>query len=355
MCIWNKILVGLISVAAIVLFYMAAKALKIETYWSELAQKHERQIRQVTQQNIELREGNAQGPGVRRLRVDVFKLLQDRRRVWWNCDPKVVKPGAEGGLAEVTLELKVPDKTIPRKLVVYAFEEAFVQNKEHRGQYLGEFTVSNIVNGKQLTLESTSRLSPREVEKLKKARPLWALYELLPRDSHEIFATLTDDEKKALMPPECVQEYLKDGKPAAKDDPVERVVNGKFVRQVNDYGVLLTDERNRRVLLNDTIKAAREDKQLIEQALVEGHDQEEACKREVVSTEAELKKMQRDRDIVGALHQKLQKSLDDMQAWISQLAATNRAMAGQLAKVQIEATRRIDKRTHVMARTEASP
>jgi hypothetical protein len=355
MCIWNKILVGLIGVASLVLFYMAARALKTETYWSELAQKHEQRLRQVTQQNIELMEGTPQQPGIRQLRLETYKLLLDRRRVWWNCDPKLVKPGAEGGLAEITLELSQPDKTIPKKLVVYVFEEAFVQNKEHRGQYLGEFTITNIVNGKQLTLESTGRLSPREADKLKRARPRWALYELLPRDSHEIFASLSDAEKKAMFLPDSVQEYLKDGKPAAKDDPVERVVNGKFVRQVNDYGVLLTDERNRRVLLNDVIKATKEDKQLVEQALVEGHDQEETCKQEIAATEAELKKIQRERDIVATLHQKLQKNLDDMQAWITQLAMTNRTIAGQLAKYQIEASRRIDKRTPVMARSATGP
>jgi hypothetical protein len=346
MCIWNKVLVGLITVASIVLFYMAARALKTETYWSELAQKHERKIKQVNQENRDLLEGTAQQPGVRQLRMDMYKLLLDRRRAWWNCDPKGVKPGGDAALAEVTVDLPQPDKTIPKKQVLYAFEEAPVQSK---GQYIGEFTVTNIVGDKQLTLESTSRLSPRETDKLKKTKRPWVLCEVLPRDSHEIFASLSDDQKKAMLLPESVQDYLNDGKPVNKDDPVK----GTFVRQLNDYGTLLTDERDRRTLLMDSIKATQEDKQLVQQALVEGRNQEEACKRDIGLAEADLRKMTRERDIVAALHQKLQQSLDAMQAWIARLAATNRAMAGQLAKYQLEAAHRIDQRTRVMAQSGA--
>jgi hypothetical protein len=348
MCIWNKILVGLISVISIVLFYMAARALKTETYWSELAQKHKLRIQQIEQENRDLLEGTAQQAGVRQLRLDMYKLLLDRRRVWWNCDPKLVKPGGEGAIAEVTLELPQPDKTVAKRQVLYAFEEAAVQGK---GRYLGEFTVTNVGGDKQLTLESTSRLSQRESDKLKQTQRPWVLYEILPRDSHEIFASLSDEQKKAILPPECIKEYLKDGKPSAKDDPTDRVVGGVYVRQLNDYSTLLTDERDRRVLVVDAIRATREDKQLVEQALVEGREQEETCKREIDSTQAELKDMIRERDIVAKVHEKLQKCLDDMQAWIAKLDATNRAMAGQLAKNQLEASRRIDERARIMARS----
>ena len=42
-----------------------------------------------------------------------------------------------------------------------------------------------------------------------------------------------------------------------------------------------------------------------------------------------------------------------MQAWIARLAETNRAMAGQIAKFQLEAAERIDQRTRVMAQSGA--
>ena len=38
MSIWNKILIGLIIVASLVLFYMSARMLKTQKYWSGLAE-----------------------------------------------------------------------------------------------------------------------------------------------------------------------------------------------------------------------------------------------------------------------------------------------------------------------------
>jgi septal ring factor EnvC (AmiA/AmiB activator) len=177
------------------------------------------------------------------------------------------------------------------------------------------------------------------------------LYEVLPHDSHEIFALLGDEQKKAMLPADSLQDYLKDGKPAAQGDPKENVVKGNFVRPLVDYGVILLDERDHRIILGDKIEAIKTDKKLVEAALVEARDQEEACKRDIAAAAADLKKMERERDAVAALDAKLQKSIEAMEAWIARLADTNRAMAGQIAKYQLEAARRIDQRTRAMAQS----
>ena len=94
MSIWNKMLVWVIGVASVALFYMAARTLKTHQYWRELAQKYERKIEQVQQQNRVLLEGGAkqddQTPmGIRQRRIELNKLLLDRHRVWSKCEPKV--------------------------------------------------------------------------------------------------------------------------------------------------------------------------------------------------------------------------------------------------------------------------
>ena len=43
MSIWNKVLVGLIGFASLFLFYMAARAVKAQTTWSESARSTRRQ------------------------------------------------------------------------------------------------------------------------------------------------------------------------------------------------------------------------------------------------------------------------------------------------------------------------
>ena len=59
--------------------------------------------------------------------------------------------------------------------------------------------------------------------------------------------------------------------------------------------------------------------------------------------------MERQRDVVAAICKNLEKSLGDMQAWIARLTETNQAMAGRIAKLQLEAAQRIDQRTREMA------
>ena len=47
MSIWNKVLVGLICVASLALFYLAARTLRTHQYWCDLARQHEDKIDQV--------------------------------------------------------------------------------------------------------------------------------------------------------------------------------------------------------------------------------------------------------------------------------------------------------------------
>jgi hypothetical protein len=364
MCIWNKVLVGLIGVAALALFYMSAWAYKMQAGWSLYAQQHETRISQLKEANRNLE------PEVRQLDMDVHKLLVDRRRMWSKCDAKVKTAmlGPNEGTAEVAVAVTQTVTRLDRQThqwvtepvahgiakgaVLYAFEEANVQNK---GQYLGEFSVKN-VGEKQVNLVNTGRLSPREVDKLSKAKRAWVLYEIMPYDNHAVFASLSDDEKKAMLPgapAERVREYVKDGKPAEKDDPAENVVGGNYVRPLLDYNVLFNNERENRMLLLDSIEAVKQDKQLVQEALAEARTQADACTKDIASTTKEKERLQQERDVVNALRKKLEKSLDAMEAWIVRLTEINQAMAGQIAKYQLEAAQRIDQRTRAMAQSGA--
>ncbi len=65
MSIWNKVLVGLIIVASIALFYLAARAMKTEQYWRDLNASLERSIAQLEDANEKLAEGTG-GPGLQK-------------------------------------------------------------------------------------------------------------------------------------------------------------------------------------------------------------------------------------------------------------------------------------------------
>ena len=156
-----------------------------------------------------------------------------------------------------------------------------------------------------------------------------------------------------MLPVESVKDYLKDGKPAEKDDPKECVVDGKYVRPLFDYGIMFNDEYEKRMLLGDTIVALQQDKQLVLEALDEARTQADLCARDIAATKTEKAKAMRDRDIVAAHLKNLEKNLGDMEAWIARLTELNQAMAGRIAKLQLEAAQRIDQRTREMAQSGA--
>ncbi len=357
MSIWNKILVGLICLASPFFFYMAARMLKTTERWSGDAARMQKQIKQLEEENEQLIEGvvKADGtvePGIRQLRIELHKLLVDRRRAWFKCVPSI-KRDPDGRTAEITVTIDKPDPHgIAEKTVLQAFEEADTRKK---GRYLGEFSVTKAA-GKQVILVPTKRLTAREIDKLDKAakaKHTLMLYELMPQDNRDIFASLTDEQKRSLLPASRVSEYLKDGKPAAEDDPRERVVDGKYVRQLLDYGVLFNAEYEKQTLLRDSIEAVTRDKKLAEEALALGREQEEACKRDISAATEDRVKFFLQRDVVAAHLKTLQEKAVAMQAAVGRFIEWNQAMAGQIAKSQLEAARRIDRRTRAMARSES--
>lgn len=357
MSIWNKILVGLICLASPFYLYLAARMLKTTENWSGKAARLQMRIKQFDKENEQLIEGvvNADGtvePGIRQLGIELHKLLVDRRRAWFKCVPSI-KLGSDDGTAEITVTIKKPaPHGIAKKTVLQAFEAADTRKK---GRYLGEFTVTKSA-GKKVTLVPTKRLTAREINKLEKARKAkhsWMLYELMPQDNRDIFASLGDEQKRSFFPASRVSEYLKDGKPAAEDDPQKRVVDGKYVRQLIDYGVLFNAEHEKQTLLRDSIEAVTRDKKLAEEALVLGREQTEACKRVIAATTKDREKFNLQRDAVDAHLKILQENVAAMQAAVERVFEWNRAMAGQIAKSQLEAARRIDRRTRAMARAES--
>jgi hypothetical protein len=354
MSIWNKVLVGLICVASLAFFYMAARTMKMHQYWRDLAAKHERRIEQVQKDNDSLLEGVIAGkevtkPGIRQVRAELNKLLQDRRRAWFKCDPKV-KVNREDGTATVIVAIEQPNPHgIAEGTILCGFEEAEVQQK---GRYLGEFTVTTAdEKQKQITLVPAAQLNPREIERLSTAKRPWELYEVMPCDNHNVFAAMSDEDKKAILPTASLPEYLKDGKPASKDDPESCVVDNTYVRPLRDYQILFRALRAQSVVQVHRLDATSRDNKLVKDALVEAKDQEEASQKELAATKEAVQEMTRQDETVATYHKAVEQELSSIRTEISRFIQNNKAMAGLIATLQLEASRRIDQRTRAMVQS----
>jgi septal ring factor EnvC (AmiA/AmiB activator) len=105
--------------------------------------------------------------------------------------------------------------------------------------------------------------------------------------------------------------------------------------------------------LTNSFATAAKDKKLIDDALADAQKQEEACKKDIADSTSDLEKFSRERDVVAAYRDAIKESLASAEAAITRLIDTNKAMAGQIAKFQLEAARRIDQRTRAMAQSGA--
>ena len=83
MSIWNKVLTGLIIVTLLVFFYFAARAFRTHAAWRTSIAKHEEAIATTSTERDTLIEGDASGPGIRQLHIDLQRLTA-AGRVWKN-------------------------------------------------------------------------------------------------------------------------------------------------------------------------------------------------------------------------------------------------------------------------------
>lgn len=352
MSIWNKVLIGLIIVASLAFFYMSARMLKTQKYWGHLAEQYEAAIDKLQTENQHLKAGETIGgefkPGIEQVRAELDKLIVDRHRVWYDCNPTVnVNPQTGAATIKVTVDQPDPHG-IAVNTMLYAFEDAGGQQK---GRYLGEFKAAAVAD-KQVTLEPAFRLLPRDAEKLSAAnkRP-WTLYDAMPHDNHGIFARLSTEEKKALLPADSVEQYLADGQPAAEGQPAQRIVDGKYVRELRDYDYLFDAYRLKITVLIDLDQAAMRDLQMLADTQADAKRQVQFYQHQVTVFQALLEKLARQRDTVKAYLDNLQEKLSAAKTAVQNLIKENKAMAGQIAQIQLEATRRIDQRTRAMAQS----
>ncbi|MEN6449327.1 MAG: hypothetical protein ABFC96_02455 [Thermoguttaceae bacterium] len=356
MSIWNRVLVALIAVVSLGFFYLAARTLKVHEVWHNKCVQTQQELNQLKAEKVRLidgveRDGKIEEAGIRQLRLELYKVVVDRRRAWFNCPARVNGPNRATGTADIVLTIDKPSPNgIAQNTVLYAFDDA---DNRSWGQYLGQYTVARVA-GKQIALRPAGRLTGREILSLEAARAsghTWTLYESMPQDNHEIFATLSDELKKKVLPPQFVAEYLKDGRPAAKGDPKQNIVEGKYVRTLRDYDVLFRANEEKDVFLRDAIVAAAYDGELVKTALASAQKQADALTRNIATAKEEKAVAMAQRDLVAKTLAKFQESLDKTQLAVKETLAANQATVARIAKLQFEAAQRIDRRTRAMAQT----
>lgn len=291
MSIWSKVLVWLVLVFSLPLFYLGAKNLRLLTGAHESHKAHVAAVEKLRQENERLRRGDAAvrgvslhsaegrqltfkpnaltdaqvtdgdrrsisfkalGPGQRgidQLRAELHDLVVRQGRVWYDVNPSLGGLDGPSPPGEVTVTVANPTPHgITEKMLLYAFQQS---PKQDGGRFVGEFLVTAVAET-QVKLKATAPVpsvagdedaaGKAALEEYRKQYQLtgpWVLYELMPVDRYDVFAHLSEDELRALLPAASLPEYLKHGKPS--DDPADqpRIVNGVYERPLHDYAAAL--------------------------------------------------------------------------------------------------------------------
>lgn len=343
MSIWNKVLIGLIFAASLGFLVLGARALKTRQYWGEAAEKLQADIEAANAEGALLEDGDESTMGVRDAQVAVHELLVDRGRVWRNCGHGAVVATGQGVSLKVTTDRPDPNG-IAVNSVLFIFEQKPVKDG---GAYLGEFTVTGKGN-KDLQLVPTMQLNARELQRLQQSNGPWALYDVMPIDQHDVLVGLSEDEIRAMFPEATADEYLAD-RQAAQAAEAPGAEATKPPRKLRSYEVLFAENHKQRSMANDSIAAAKHDLQAIQEALADATKQVQFRQAEIASLQKEKTSELEQLAAVGNHLKAVEAKLNEVQTSVDQLMTNNQTLASDIARMQLEATRQIDKQTERVA------
>jgi hypothetical protein len=381
MSIWNKVLLGLLAIASLVFFHAAIRTVKTFSYWSDLANRYEVKLKQVRDQNIQLRTADHNNPlpdktfGVQQLRYDLGRLVSSRGRIWANCQMKKVQPEMANGVKSLHTEVNVSsdEPGITNKMMLYVFEEG---DDPSSIKYLGEFAVKAI-NANDVLLVSTTQLTPLQESNLQRSKTTWVLYEMMPADQHlmrgdkqelladhpeykdDLYATLSDDLKKKFFPDPDPGLSKADQDKWKKEKwwlPEEHLVDGQMVngqlfeRKLRDYVEIMRVCEVDRTLYDDRVNALKRDNDDLTAAEADSKKQLAFADKQKTQAKDERNWEFKQRDAVSALYADLQKLLSFNEGVVKSAIDANAEVARKIAKIQKDAAEEIDRRTRNVAR-----
>lgn len=355
------LLVFMVIVASGFFWFLAAAALKIQASHGKRMNDLEAKLATEQKTVAVLREGPsgvnkdesvlaalqaenaAYTAGLRQLQVELHNVTYGRGRVWTNVKPNA--PAADG-TTSVTIESPTPHG-LHANSVVYVFEQGTLAEGAH---YLGEFTVKDAAEG-AATLTPAISLTPEMQERLNATNKDWVIYELMPADSHDIFASVPEDELKALLPEKAVDEYLKDGKPADAQAPEDRVVTKKvdgeeqdfYQRPLHDYASQFHELQLQFYVLQNLVEQKEKDNLLLEQTVAKTNGDIKVRETEKANLESDLTHFQKEVVIVKEHLEKVTAIASKVQTMAKTLLAEVQQQGNELGKLQLNALEQIEK------------
>ena len=326
-------------------------------------------LNQLRNQDTRIPENVESIGGIRQLEHEVRMLNRRRGRVWRNAEPVSVVNEAKGQVrvrfpvaivqrSEDELEAAEAAPADPAPLamqpgaVIYAFEQSAAGGEgQNQRQYLGEFRVLE-VSGREAVIEPLAHLliDQRTADRLFGSSAPWIVYESMPADSAELFASFSEEQLSQILPASSVEEYLRDKTPSQQDDdparlegldadgnpvrPGESPVKYRYRRLLRDYAFLLQDLDKEFAKLDALIQATTSDLKKLDNALEDARTMQADRQGEVQKLRSDLKNLIRDRKEIESYAKLLQSQIVKAENLLQEVLADNLEMSTALRTIQ---------------------
>jgi hypothetical protein len=254
--------------------------------------------------------------------------------------------------------------------IVYVFENGAPNPAapDQGAQYVGEFKVVQ-ANDILVVLEPVQTLNQftggrlvKSIQAAQQQKVTWSLYELMPADSHELFAKLDEAAKRSLLPAASVEEYIRQGTPATDDDGDDvayfdeagnrlgpddqaKATEKRFDRPLRDYNFLFAELMRERVIMEADVAGLKQ--QIADLAAAHANAKKLEAHRtdEQSKLQQDLTNMKRDLAFIKKLLATINSQIANAKSLVSDLLKQNAAGAQTLINDQLAELREIDARS----------
>ncbi|QDU54486.1 hypothetical protein [Aeoliella mucimassa] len=299
---------------------------------------------------VRMMEGSSEDePGrmlsVRDLDHELGMVTRARGRMWRDASIAGINNGT------IALTVPAPDPHgIKAGAILYVFEQGQPAPLNQRGpSYIGEFRVSDVA-GQQVQLQPAGEFDERSVQRLSTTQSPWILYENMPLDQYpdgqmEILTDVSAEQLKQLIPPQSVEEYLRQGGPTQPgDDDWNKVGydqegnyvprdawNGstqfKYRRSLRDYNLLFQEASKRYTQMEADFNALTADNKKLETALASAKKVQAAHEAEQQKLRTDLAGVTRDREAIEAHRSQVETQLSNAQGLLEEAIQQNTELA----------------------------
>jgi hypothetical protein len=235
-----------------------------------------------------------------------------RGGVWRDVSPRNIK--SDTGVVTVTVNSPEPHGLLD-KMVVFAFDAE---------EYQGEFVVTKGGKTKDVEMAPNVPLDSTELRHLAGSKGNWTLYQVMPVDDSQLFAEMTDEERRKLLPKELLADFANEN------------------RELRNYQYIFHFNAHQRSLLAAGIVKLNDNIPRIRDATGKAQSEIKYRQSEKTDFEADLKGFKRETQAITGYAKQLAQQVASTRAALKAVYLRAKQEAGEYVDAELKAADKIN-------------